>query len=201
MPTYYVAGLPYSDELYHFGIKGQKWGVRRFENEDGTLTALGKARYGAKRVAEGAGKVVKGAATAVSGATRKVVDHQKDKIKAKHKWMMSDEELKNRITRLQLEKQYNDLLRDSKPKISNGRKAVGDILMDGSKTIARAGFNHIANQMFREKPDKSSPSYRYLEAFKETVDTYGLPSQEELDKQARYIEALRTVEGKKKKDK
>ena len=36
----------YSNELYHFGIKGQKWGIRRYQNEDGTLTALGKERYG-----------------------------------------------------------------------------------------------------------------------------------------------------------
>ena len=33
-------------ELYHHGIKGQKWGVRRYQNPDGTLTAAGKARYG-----------------------------------------------------------------------------------------------------------------------------------------------------------
>ena len=46
MYTYYVAGLPYSDELYHHGIKGQKWGVRRYQNEDGTLTAEGRRRYG-----------------------------------------------------------------------------------------------------------------------------------------------------------
>ena len=32
-------------ELYHHGIKGQKWGIRRFQNEDGSLTAEGKARY------------------------------------------------------------------------------------------------------------------------------------------------------------
>lgn len=31
--------------LIHHGIKGQKWGVRRFENEDGTLTEAGKKRY------------------------------------------------------------------------------------------------------------------------------------------------------------
>ena len=30
------------DELYHHGIKGQKWGVRRFQKLDGTLTELGK---------------------------------------------------------------------------------------------------------------------------------------------------------------
>ena len=32
-------------ELYHHGIKGQKWGVRRYQNKDGSLTELGKARY------------------------------------------------------------------------------------------------------------------------------------------------------------
>ena len=33
------------DSLKHYGIKGQKWGVRRYQNEDGTLTEAGKARY------------------------------------------------------------------------------------------------------------------------------------------------------------
>ena len=31
--------------LCHHGIKGQKWGIRRFQNEDGTLTAEGRKRY------------------------------------------------------------------------------------------------------------------------------------------------------------
>jgi len=37
-------------ELYHHGIQGQKWGVRRFQNPDGTLTSRGKKRYGADKL-------------------------------------------------------------------------------------------------------------------------------------------------------
>lgn len=33
------------NELYHYGVKGMKWGVRRYQNEDGSLTAEGKKRY------------------------------------------------------------------------------------------------------------------------------------------------------------
>ena len=36
----------YSDELYHYGIKGQKWGVRRYEDSSGHLTPAGIKRYG-----------------------------------------------------------------------------------------------------------------------------------------------------------
>lgn len=44
-----------SDELCHHGVKGQKWGVRRYQNVDGTLTEKGKARlakYQAKQLKE-----------------------------------------------------------------------------------------------------------------------------------------------------
>lgn len=35
----------YNDELYHFGVKGQRWGIRRYQNPDGSLTELGKKHY------------------------------------------------------------------------------------------------------------------------------------------------------------
>ena len=53
--NYYITnnGWHDSNELYHYGIKGMKWGVRRYQNPDGSLTAAGKKRaeIDAKKVA------------------------------------------------------------------------------------------------------------------------------------------------------
>lgn len=38
--------MPYNNELYHHGVKGMHWGVRRYQNKDGSLTALGRHRFG-----------------------------------------------------------------------------------------------------------------------------------------------------------
>lgn len=37
------------DDIEHYGVKGQRWGVRKYQNKDGTLTALGKKRYGGEK--------------------------------------------------------------------------------------------------------------------------------------------------------
>lgn len=71
MSTYYVAGVPYSSELYHHGIKGQKWGRRNYQNPDGSLTPAGRERYGVGKVREQLGFGSKGHLNAAQRAMMK----------------------------------------------------------------------------------------------------------------------------------
>ena len=49
MNDYLAYRVTYSNELYHYGVKGQKWGIRRYQNPDGSLTDEGLIRYGVDR--------------------------------------------------------------------------------------------------------------------------------------------------------
>lgn len=73
-----------SDLLCHFGIKGMKWGIRRYQNKDGSLTPQGKIRYSEDYKRAHSGKNIK---------------------------EMSDTELRNVNNRLQMERQYSSLTR------------------------------------------------------------------------------------------
>jgi hypothetical protein len=81
------------DELYHWGIKGMKWGVRRFQNADGSLTPAGRRRYG------GDGN---------AGDEEEKIDYA-PKRNRKDASEYTDEELRAQINRMQMERQYRDL--------------------------------------------------------------------------------------------
>lgn len=84
----------YKDELYHWGIKGMKWGVRRYQNKDGTLTAAGKKHY------NGDGN---------AGEEAEQVEYA-PKRTGKDASAYTDEELRARIQRMQMEDQYRTLM-------------------------------------------------------------------------------------------
>lgn len=44
----YKAAFVYQNDLMHYGVKGMKWGVRRYQNKDGSLTSEGRTHYGIK---------------------------------------------------------------------------------------------------------------------------------------------------------
>lgn len=90
-----------SNELYHHGVKGMKWGVRRYQNPDGSLTAAGKRRR-AKQDAKQARKEAK---------QKTWSDDARDSYKIRQKKVnqMSNTELKKVNERRQLERNYEQL--------------------------------------------------------------------------------------------
>jgi hypothetical protein len=112
-----------SDTLCHYGILGMKWGVRRYQNKDGSLTPAGK-----KRADKMKDEYTKLTGKRLIRKPIKKSDQQEDITKKRIK-DMSDTEIKDRITRLENEKRLSGLQRDT---ASTGQKvataAVRDVL-------------------------------------------------------------------------
>lgn len=104
--------------LKHFGILGMRWGVRRFQNPDGSLTDAGKKRYNKGESANSTSSVK------VSNNARTKTVHD-----------IPDDELRRLVNRIQLERQYSQLTTREK---TEGEKFVKDVLKTSAKAVAVA---------------------------------------------------------------
>ena len=89
-------------ELTHYGIKGQKWGQRRFQEENGAYTAAGRERY--RKSSGYSGKTGGLKKSKAQGFTKR--NHRDWKPEDAEN--LSDEELNKRNSRMQREQQYRD---------------------------------------------------------------------------------------------
>ena len=118
-----------NNELYHFGIKGMKWGVRknRSSSDPSSSSLSKKKKRGLGNISEPKNKSVKD---------------------------MSDEELRNTIARIELENRYKDL---SPKKVSAGKKFVDRVINniilpageDVTKQLVKSGMTKTANDLFK----------------------------------------------------
>lgn len=110
-----------SDELSHWGIRGQKWGERRFQNKDGSLTPAGVKRYAdqAAGVNDNNNKTSKATEVAPKKTSK----------------TMTNEELKTAITRIKLEQEYNKLTYSPSAK-SIVAKFATKVFSDAGKDVA-----------------------------------------------------------------
>ena len=103
-------GFVGEDDLYHWGIKGMKWGVRRYQNTDGSLTSAGRKRYmnpdgtlnekGKKKFGDKESGGESSGSSKSSSSTPSVSKIASD---------MSDADLQARVNRLRNEDAYRDL--------------------------------------------------------------------------------------------
>ena len=113
----------------HYGIRGMKWGVRRYQNKDGSLTPAGRKRYSDDGQTKTPSKT---STTKKSSSSKKSVSE------------MSDDELNRAVRRLQLEQQYRNL---NPQKVSAGKrfadKVMRDVVVPAATQTARNALQSV----------------------------------------------------------
>lgn len=104
-------------QLYHHGIKGMRWGVRRFQNKDGTLTALGKKRAKSEPDDKPEEDYETRKKRALESGSAKDVLEFKGKL--------TNQELQTALTRLNLESQLSSI---SQRNVKSGMDRVTSIM-------------------------------------------------------------------------
>ena len=111
-----------NDTLAHHGIRGMRWGVRRYQNKDGSLTSAGRKKM-AKLDKE------------YSKLTRQKRNTESPNTRLSK---MTDDEIRARINRINLERDYLDLInnQDSINKQSKGKSFIKTVRSDVIKPVA-----------------------------------------------------------------
>lgn len=151
----------YELELYHHGVKGQKWGIRRYQKADGSLTLLGKRRQ--KKIDKTRKKNLEKAREAK--ASKKNTGSQAQTQKKKSISEMTDDELRSAIQRKELEQRYSQL---NPKQISRGQKFVKRV----GNNIVLPALEDTARQMFKSGAVKVANEKLLARIFDGNIDEY-----------------------------